>query len=170
MVIIRPSIHSPAAIGTGLTHRRQVDGRCTARLETAPTVVTIGSRSFTYNKTFWARATGFPISGPTSRSFGFLAWPSTLSATFPKPPFQTIYPTTSLTMAGIFSPKDEPRCTHYAGFMDHLQRWQFDVAYWLLFLFVLHLMFGAAWAYSRFVQGFSPAQEAAPYLSLRPWR
>lgn len=56
-------------------------------------------------------------------------------------------------MAGIFAEKDEPRCLHYAAFMSHLTRWQFDVGYWLLFICVLLLMFTAASTYSKFVSG-----------------
>ncbi|KAI8240891.1 hypothetical protein K4K57_000293 [Colletotrichum sp. SAR 10_99] len=48
-----------------------------------------------------------------------------------------------------FTPYDPIRCAHYARFASHLDRWQFDLLYWLLFVFNLFILFLAAWGYTR---------------------
>ncbi|KAJ0388421.1 hypothetical protein COL922a_000225 [Colletotrichum nupharicola] len=48
-----------------------------------------------------------------------------------------------------FTPYDPIRCAHYARFASHLDRWQSDLLYWLLFVFNLFILFLAAWGYTR---------------------
>ncbi|KAJ3948172.1 uncharacterized protein N0V96_002415 [Colletotrichum fioriniae] len=58
-----------------------------------------------------------------------------------------------------FTPYDPVRCEHYARFASHLDRWQFDVMYWLLFVFNLFILFLAAWNYTRTLDAVSELPE-----------
>lgn len=44
---------------------------------------------------------------------------------------------------------DPEKCQHYAGFMSHLNRRQFDALYWTLFITVILSLFIASWIYQR---------------------
>lgn len=50
-----------------------------------------------------------------------------------------------------FVPIDPPRCARYARFASHLERQQFDVLYWTLFIFNLFVLFIAAFGYTKYV-------------------
>ncbi|GJC80101.1 hypothetical protein CT0861_08691 [Colletotrichum tofieldiae] len=58
-----------------------------------------------------------------------------------------------------FTPYDPVRCAHYARFASHLDRWQFDLLYWLLFVFNLFILFLAAWNYTRTLDAVSELPE-----------
>ncbi|CCF43902.1 hypothetical protein CH063_13470 [Colletotrichum higginsianum] len=58
-----------------------------------------------------------------------------------------------------FTPYDPVRCAHYARFAAHLDRWQFDLLYWLLFVFNLFILFLAAWNYTRTLDAVSELPE-----------
>ncbi|KAK1972692.1 hypothetical protein LY78DRAFT_238706 [Colletotrichum sublineola] len=61
-----------------------------------------------------------------------------------------------------FTPTDPVRCAHYARFASHLDRWHFELLYWLFFVFNLFLLFLAAWNYTRTLDAVSelPATDA----------
>ncbi|KAF6844711.1 hypothetical protein CMUS01_00777 [Colletotrichum musicola] len=61
-----------------------------------------------------------------------------------------------------FTPYDPVRCAHYARFASHLDRWQFDLLYWLLFVFNLFILFLAAWGYTRTLDAVSELPETDP--------
>ncbi|TDZ26226.1 hypothetical protein Cob_v001033 [Colletotrichum orbiculare MAFF 240422] len=61
-----------------------------------------------------------------------------------------------------FTPYDPVRCAHYARFASHLDRWQFDLLYWLLFVFNLFVLFFAAWAYTRTLERVNDLPETNP--------
>ncbi|CRK27303.1 hypothetical protein BN1723_003474 [Verticillium longisporum] len=61
-----------------------------------------------------------------------------------------------------FTPIDPPRCAHYAQFASHLERWQFDLVYWALFIFNLFILFGAAYGYSRTLEKIEELPEGSP--------
>ncbi|KAF3360371.1 hypothetical protein HYQ45_007798 [Verticillium longisporum] len=61
-----------------------------------------------------------------------------------------------------FTPIDPPRCAHYARFASHLERWQFDLVYWALFIFNLFILFGAAYGYSRTLEKIEELPEGSP--------
>ncbi|KAK5994103.1 hypothetical protein PT974_07543 [Cladobotryum mycophilum] len=45
--------------------------------------------------------------------------------------------------------RDEELCQKYAQFASHLDRWQFKVLYWFLFITNLMVLFIASWTYTR---------------------
>jgi hypothetical protein len=49
----------------------------------------------------------------------------------------------------VFQPIDPIRCDRYAQFASHLERRQFDTLYWVLFIFNLFVLFGAAFSYTK---------------------
>ena len=66
-------------------------------------------------------------------------------------------------MAGVFTPKDDVRCQHYAKFAANLWRWQFDILYWFLFSFNLFVLFCASLVYVKYAPPLPP--KAPPPLS-----
>ncbi|EMR69851.1 hypothetical protein UCREL1_3127 [Eutypa lata UCREL1] len=44
---------------------------------------------------------------------------------------------------------DPELCSHYAGFMSHLNRRHFDALYWTLFFLVIFSLFISSWIYQR---------------------
>lgn len=55
-------------------------------------------------------------------------------------------------MAVVASRDPDPdKCEHYAQFAAKLQPLKFDIAYWILFLLVMLMLFCSSWYYGRYV-------------------
>lgn len=71
-------------------------------------------------------------------------------------------------MSADFHP-DEELCMKYARFASHMEKWEFTIIYWTMFMSNLVILFLASWTFIKYVCGSRPraAADTTPELRRR---